>query len=107
MKRKDKSYSDSPLRGFQHRVDDHPAAALGQPAVVGTVVDEDPQSVADLVGGEADSVRGVHGVEHGLDQVGQLGGQGSVGSDRDWRRRGVQDRISHDANGYDCHGRLA
>ena len=22
-------------------------------------------------------------------------------------RRGVQDRISHDANGYDCHGRLS
>ena len=32
--------------GFQHRIDDHAAAAVGHSAVVGAVVDEQPQPVA-------------------------------------------------------------
>ncbi|OOK69128.1 hypothetical protein BZL30_7288 [Mycobacterium kansasii] len=61
----------------------------------------------DLVGGQADAVRGVHGVVHVGDQLRQIGWQRSIGAHRYRLRRSVQDRIAHDANRYHCHGRLA
>lgn len=58
--------------GLKHRIDDHTASAGGHCAVRGAIVDEEPQAAADLVGSQADSVGGVHGVVHGGDQLGEI-----------------------------------
>ena len=57
------------LGGLQHRVDDDAAATGGAAPLVGAVVDEHPLRYADLVGGQADSVGGIHRVVQIGDQT--------------------------------------
>ncbi|GAB7102680.1 hypothetical protein JCM4814A_09940 [Streptomyces phaeofaciens JCM 4814] len=50
-------------------------AHMADVLVVGAVVDEDPQRLADLVGGEADTLGGVHRGEQVLDEAGEAGAE--------------------------------
>ena len=80
------------------------AATAGRAAaLVGAVVDEHALGDADLVGGQPDTVGGVHRVVEIVDEIGQVGGQRTVVADGHGTGRGVQDGISHDADGYDGH----
>ncbi|GGT98793.1 hypothetical protein GCM10010244_25540 [Streptomyces coeruleorubidus] len=69
-------------------------AEVPEVLVVGAVVDEDPQRLADLVGGEADALGGVHGCEQVLHEAGQFGAE--IG---DLRAGCVQERVSVQGEG--------
>ncbi|GGN51763.1 hypothetical protein GCM10011579_007970 [Streptomyces albiflavescens] len=65
--------------------------------VVGAVVHEDPERLADLVGREADALRGVHRREHVLDELPELGAEPG-----DFFTRCVQDGVAEQGEGPDA-----
>ncbi|SHW19794.1 Uncharacterised protein [Mycobacteroides abscessus subsp. abscessus] len=76
-------------------------------AGLGTVVDEESQGHADLVGGQPDAIGGVHGLVHVGDQLGQIVGQRTVWADRDGLSGRVQHRVANNADRNNSHGRQA